>query len=113
MELNTVIIIAIGTVSVCANIASAFYIYRQNKTTEADVEGLIKRTAVEADIDILYNRITNLHGRIANLEKRIEPIGFQEVLTKHADEIAIICCREYGKLFKNSHDERGNTDNNG
>lgn len=113
MESVTVIIISICAAVVAASIATIMYAYRLDAITEKDAEELVSRVSTEAEIDILHQKITVIHGRMTNLEKRIEPIGFQEVLTKHADEIAVICCREYSKLFQDGHNERRDADNNG
>uniref|UniRef100_UPI003FD801EB hypothetical protein n=1 Tax=Alistipes putredinis TaxID=28117 RepID=UPI003FD801EB len=111
--MTPVIIIAVAAAIIGASIATIFYTTRLDKMTKDDADRLVNRVAIESEIDMLNERITIIHGRIANLEKRVEPIGFQEVITKHADQIAVICCREYSKLFKNGHDERSDADNNG
>ena len=111
--MTPVIIIAIATAIVGASIATIFYTTRLDKITREEADHLVKRVAIETEIDMLNERITIIHGPITNLEKRVEPIGFQEVITKHADQIAAICCREYSKLFEDGHDERGDADNKG
>lgn len=113
IAMTPVIIIAIATAIVGASIATIFYTTRLDKMTREEADHLVKRVAIETEIDMLNERITIIHGRITNLEKRVEPIGFQEVITKHADQIAAICCREYSKLFEDGHDERGDADNKG
>lgn len=111
--MTPVIIIVVAAAIIGASIATIFYTTRLDKMTKEEADHLVKRAAIETEIDILNEQIKIIHGRISNLEKRVEPIGFQEVITKHADQIAVICCREYSKLFKNGHDERGDADNKG
>ena len=103
--MTPVIIIAIATAIVGASIATIFYTTRLDKMTREEADHLVKRVAIETEIDMLNERITIIHS--------VEPIGFQEVITKHADQIAAICCREYSKLFEDGHDERGDADNKG
>lgn len=116
---QTTLIIALAIVSALVGAAITLiciYPYNTSGIDEKIIDEIIEkvdRQVIETDIDILYEKINVIHGRIANLEKRIEPIGFQEVLTKHIDAIATICGQEFSKLFQDSHNERNDTNNNG
>lgn len=77
--MTPVIIIAIATAIVGASIATIFYTTRLDKMTREEADHLVKRVAIETEIDMLNERITIIHGRITNLENASSRSGFKRL----------------------------------
>ena len=68
--MTPVIIIAIATAIVGASIATIFYTTRLDKMTREEADHLVKRVAIETEIDMLNERITAALPTLKNASSR-------------------------------------------
>lgn len=77
--MTPVIIIAIATAIVGASIATIFYTTRLDKMTREEADHLVKRVAIETEIDMLNERIRSYTAALPTLKNASSRSGFKRL----------------------------------